>query len=55
MHSCRPVLDTGACINFVRPNVLLANWQSCAETFERTPRIKDAKSNRLIANYAIHL
>jgi len=25
MHSCRPVLDTGAGINLVRPNVLPAN------------------------------
>jgi len=55
MHSCRPVLETGAGINLVRPNVLPANWQSYAEKLERTPRIKDAKKNRLIANYAIHL
>jgi len=39
----------------VRPNVLPANWQSYAEKLERTPRIKDANNNRLIANYAIHL
>jgi len=55
MHSCRPVLDTGAGINLVRPNVLPANWQSYAEKLERTPRIKDANKNRLIANYAVHL
>jgi len=55
IHSCRPVLDTGAGINFVRPNVLPANWQRYAEKPERTPRIKDANNNRLIANYAIHL
>ena len=55
MHSCRPVLDTGAGINLVRPNVLPANWQSYAEKLERTPRIKDANNNRLIENYAIHL
>jgi len=55
MHSCRPVLDTGAGINLVRPNVLPANWQSCAERLERTPRIKDANNNRIIANHAIHL
>jgi len=55
MHSCRPVLDTGAGINLVRPNVLPANWQSYAEKLERTPRIKDANKNRLIADYAIHL
>jgi len=55
MHSCRPVLDNGAGINLVRPNVLPANWQSYAEKLERTPRIKDAKSNRFISNYAIHL
>jgi len=48
MHSCRPVLDTGAGINLVRPNVLPANWQSYAKKLERTPRIKDAKNNRLI-------
>jgi len=40
MHSCRPVLDTGAGINLVRPNVLPANWQSYAEKLERTPRIR---------------
>jgi len=39
----------------VRPNVLPANWQSYAEKLERTARIKDAKTNRLITNYAIHL
>jgi len=55
MHSCCPVLDTGAGINVVRPNVLPANWQSYAEKLERTPRIKDANNNRLIADYAIHL
>jgi len=55
MHSCRPVLDTGAGINLVRRNVLPANWQSYAEKLERTPRIRDANNNRLIANYAIHL
>jgi len=53
MHSCRPVLDSGAGINLVRPNVLPANWQSYAEKLERTPRMKDASNNRLIANYAI--
>jgi len=55
MHSCHPVLDTGAGINWVRPIVFPANWQSYAEKLERTPRIKDADNNRLIANYAIHL
>jgi len=55
MHSCRPVLDTGAGINLVRVNVLPANWQSYSEKLESTPRIKDANNNRLIANYAIHL
>jgi len=50
MHSCRPVLDTGASINLVRPNVLPATWQSYAEKLERTPRIKYANNNRLIAN-----
>jgi len=55
MHSCRPVLDTGAGINLVRHNVLPANWQSYAGKLERTPRIKDANNNRLIENYAIHL
>jgi len=54
-HSCRPVLYTGAGINLVRPNVLPASWQSHAEQLERTPHIKDANNNRLIANYAIHL
>jgi len=53
MHSCRPVLDTGAGINLVRPNVLPANWQSYAEKLERTRRIKDANNNRLIANIAL--
>jgi len=55
IHSCLPVLDTGAGINLVRPNVLPANWQSCAEKLERAPFIKDANNNRLIANYVIHL
>jgi len=55
MHSCRPVLDTGAGIHLVRPIVLPANWQSYAEKLERTPRIQDANNSRLIANYAIHL
>ena len=56
MHSCRPVLDTGAGINLVRPNnVLPANWQSYAEKLERTPCIKDANNNRLIANFYIYL
>jgi len=55
VHSCRPVLDTGAGINLVRLSVLPANWQSYAEKLERTPRIKDANNSRLIANYAIHL
>jgi len=55
MHSCRPVLATGAGINLVRPNALPANWQSYAEKLERTPRITDADDNRLIANCAIHL
>jgi len=55
MHSCRPVLDTGAGIKIVRPNVLPANWQSYAEKLERTPRIEDANNNILIAKYAIHL
>ena len=55
MHSIRPVMDTGAGINLVRPNVLPANLQSYAEMLERAPRIKDANNNRLIANYAIHL
>ena len=55
MHSCRPVLDTGAGINLVRPHVLPANWQGYAEKLERTPRIKDANNNRLIENYAIYL
>jgi len=55
MHSCCPVLDTGAGITLVRPNVLPANWQSYAEKLERSPRIKYANNNRLIANYAIHL
>jgi len=50
MHSCRPVLDTGAGINLVRHNVLPANWQSYAENLERTPRIKDGNNNRLIEN-----
>jgi len=54
-HSCRPVLDTGAGINLVRPNVLSAYCQSYAEKLERTPRIKDANNNRLIKIYAIHL
>jgi len=48
-------LDTGAGINLVRPSVFPANWQSSAEKLERTPRIKYANNNRLIANYAIHL
>ena len=55
MHSCLPVLDTGAGINLVQPNVLPANWQSYSEKLDCTPRIKDANSNHLIANYAIHL
>jgi len=55
MHSCLPVLDTGAAINLVRPNVLPANWQSYSEKLERTPRIKYANNNSLVANYAIHL
>ena len=55
MHSCRPVLDTGAGINSVRRNVLPANWQSFHESIEQTPRIKDANNNRLVANYAVHL
>jgi len=55
MHSCCILLDTGAGINLVRPNVLPANWQSYAEKLELTPRIKYANNNRLIANYAIHL
>ena len=55
MHSCRLVLGTEAGIKFVRPNVLPANWQSYAERLERTPRIKDAINNHLIANYAILL
>jgi len=54
-HSWRPVLDTGAAFNLVRPNVLFANWQSYADKLERTPRIRDANNNRLIAHYAIHL
>jgi len=48
-------LETGAGTKLVRPNVLPANWQRFAEKLERTPRIKDAKYNRLIGNYAIHL
>jgi len=55
MHSCRPVLDTGAGINLVRPSVLPANWQSYAEKLERTPRIKYENNNRLVADCAIHL
>jgi len=55
MHCCRPVLDTGAGIKLVRPNVLPADWQKFAEKLERTPGIKDANNNRLKANYAIHL
>jgi len=55
LHSCRPVLDTGAGIHLIRPNVSSANWQSYAEKLERTPRIKDTNNNRIIADYAIHL
>jgi len=55
MHSSRPFLDTGAGIKLVRPNVSPANWHIHAEKLERTPRIKDTNSNRLIARYAIHL
>ena len=55
MHSCLPVLDTGAGINLVLPNVLPANWKSYAERLERTPRIKDANIYRLVADFAIHL
>jgi len=55
MHSCLPVLDTGAAINLVRPNVLPANWQSYSERLERTPRIKYANNNSLVAKYSIHL
>jgi len=55
MNSCRPVLDSGSCINLVRPNVLPANWKSCPEKLERTPRIKEANENRLVEKYAIIL
>jgi len=48
-------LDTGAGNNLIQTNFLPANWQSYAEKLQRTRRIKDAKNNRLIANYAIHL
>jgi len=48
-------LDTGAGIILVRLKGLPANWQSDAEKLERTPRIKDANNNRLIADYATHL
>jgi len=55
MHGSRPVLDFGAGIYLVRPNVLPANGKSHAEKLESTPRIKHANSNRLIANNALHL
>jgi len=55
MHSCRPVLDTGAGLNLVRSNVLPANWRSYAEKLDRMPRIKDANNNRLVVQYAIFL
>jgi len=55
MHSSRPVLDSGAGIILARPNVLHANGKSYDKKTESTARIKDANSNHLIANYAIHL
>jgi len=55
MNSCRPVLDTGAGINLVRPNILPDNWKTYAVVLSRSPSIKDAKSRRLEVKYAIHL
>ena len=55
MRSCRPVLDTGAGINLVRPNLLPENWKTFAEELPSSPSIKDANSNRLEVRYAIHL
>ena len=55
MHSCRPVLDTGAGLNLVRSNVLPANWRSYAEKLDRMPRIKDANNTRLVVQYAVYL
>jgi len=55
MHSCRPVLDTGAGLNLVGPTVLPANWRSYAENLDRMPRITEANNDRLAAQYAIHL
>jgi len=55
MHSCCRALDTGAGIKVVRPNVLPAIWKSYSEKLKRTPRIKDANTNRVIETYARHL
>jgi len=55
MRSCRPVLDTGAGVNIVRPSVLPASWMAHAEELTTLPRIRDANNNRLVTKYAKHL
>jgi len=55
MRSCRPVLDMSAGVNIVRTSVLPANWMAYAERLTTLPRIRDAKNNRLVTKYAIHV
>ena len=55
MHSCRPVLDTGARVNIARTSMLPKNWMAYAEKLTTLPRIRDANNNRLVTKYAIHL
>jgi len=54
-RSIRPIVDTGAGLNLIRPDVLPPNWQTFAEPLAYSPNIMDANGNKVNTQYAIHL
>jgi len=55
MRSCRPVLDTGSGVSIVRTIVPQTNWMAFAKRLTTLSRTQDAKNNRQVTKYAIHL
>lgn len=51
----RPILDTGAGVNLIRPDVLPPHWRDYAYTLTSAPHIVDANGQTIEALQAIHL
>lgn len=50
MRSLRPILDTGAGANLIRPDLLPPSWQEYAEALATPPRFVDANGMDIAAH-----